>query len=355
MKDARSTWLQNWLDAWFPDGIELKPVSGDASFRRYFRAFTRSGQTYIVMDAPPQKEPLHAFLDINERLRAAGVHAPVIHAHDTEQGFVLLEDLGSTSYLDSLKACALSVHFATSPDIDGTSGFRCQDTLYAEAFAALIRIQKADTRGLLAYDASLLGKEIDLFDEWFLGRHLNLRLGSMHAGLLATTRENLIASALEQPCVFVHRDYHSRNLMWLPTNSPGVLDHQDAVCGPFTYDLVSLLRDAYVAWPSEKIRRWALQYHALAITSEVIEPIDEDTFLRWFDLMGLQRHLKILGIFARLHHRDRKSGYLADMPRVLTYVADIAPLYPQSQPLAELLSALPMDALLKSKAATCAP
>ncbi|APZ41877.1 aminoglycoside phosphotransferase family protein [Acidihalobacter ferrooxydans] len=334
--DPRRQMLDAWLTHHLPDTAPLEPASGDASFRRYFRALTRSGASYIVMDAPPAQEPLAPFLDITQRLAQADVHVPNVHAHDTHAGFALLDDLGTTPYLAALSPTTA-------------------DALYADAFATLLRIQRADCTGLPDYDAAMLGREMALFPDWFLGRHLGLTPDTAQRALLDTVNAALIASALAQPQVFVHRDYHSRNLMRTATDNPGVLDYQDAVRGPLTYDLVSLLRDAYVAWPEERIRAWALSYRDQAARAGICLAVDDATFLRWFDLMGLQRQLKVLGIFARLYHRDGKAGYLADLPRVLDALLRIAPRYPDTAPLAELLHTLDIPARLAKAAPPCAP
>jgi len=301
------------------------PASSDASFRQYFRVATAEGPV-ILMDAPPEFEDSHSFVDIDERLRAAGVNVPRILAADLEQGFLLLGDLGADIYLGQL-------------DADNA------DRLYGDALDALVAMQAhADHRGLPAYDAELLQREMALFPDWLLERHLGLDLGSARAALSATF-ERLEASALEQPRVFVHRDYHSRNLMRTPRDNPGVLDFQDAVAGPVTYDLVSLLRDCYVAWPDERIDGWIVQYRRLARDAG-IETGDAMNFRRWFDLMGVQRHLKASGIFARLYHRDGKTGYLADIPRTWGYIRARFGQYEELAPLAELADRLELDRLL---------
>ncbi|WP_455384716.1 aminoglycoside phosphotransferase family protein [Acidihalobacter prosperus] len=330
----------NALRAWLADRLgpvdALQPASGDASFRRYFRIRTADGRSYIVMDAPPEQEPLGPFLDVTRRLAQAGVHVPRIHAHDTAQGFALLDDLGSTHYLAEL-----------SPDR--------ADALYGDAFDMLLRIQRTACDGLPDYDRSALEREMALFPEWFLGRHLDLQLSPDQRAVLDGVESALVDNALEQPQVFVHRDYHSRNLMRTAQDNPGVLDYQDAVRGALTYDLVSLLRDAYVAWPDERVRAWALDYRDRAVGADLCATTDDATFLRWFDLMGLQRQLKVLGIFARLCHRDGKTGYLADLPRVLAYVMHVAPRHAETAPLAELLETLRIPALLDRQLRACVP
>lgn len=330
--EALNTWLADQLGAI----RALQPASTDASFRRYFRAFTADGGSYVVMDAPPQQEPLAPFLDIGRRLAGAGVHVPLVHVYDIGQGFALLDDLGSTHYLEVL-----------GPDT--------ADTLYGDAFHSLLRIQQTSCAALPVYDRLMLERETALFPEWFLGRHFGLKLdGSQRAELRAVDRA-LSAVAGEQPQVFVHRDYHSRNLMRTERNNPGVLDFQGAVRGPLTYDLVSLLRDVYVAWPEPRVRTWALDYRDRIVAAGLCERVADADFLRWFDFMGLQRQIKILGLFARLYRRDGKAGYLGDLPRTLAYILQVAPRYAESAPLAGLLHELEIPALLDRRLPACAP
>ncbi|BCO32816.1 aminoglycoside phosphotransferase [Thiohalobacter sp. COW1] len=318
--DERLEQLKQWLaDIGQPfDAIE--PASADASFRRYFR-LTDGESTRIIMDAPPEKEDSAPFVDIAARLQEAGVNVPEVLQQDLAQGYVLLSDLGHTLYLDAL-------------DADTVEG------LYADALDALAAMQAgADISGLPPYDTELLEREMRLFTDWLLQRQLGLELSDVERSLLETAFAGLIDNALAQPQVFVHRDYHSRNLMLLPTHNPGIIDFQDAVRGPLTYDLVSLLRDCYIAWPRERVNAWALGFRELAIRSGVLarETATEQDFLRWFDWMGVQRHLKAAGIFARLNLRDRKPGYLKDIPRTLAYIVEVAPDYAELQPLGEFI------------------
>lgn len=298
------------------------PASSDASFRRYFRIQTDDGPR-ILMDAPPRQEDSRPFVDVAERLLACGVNVPRILAADLEQGFLLLTDLGDDIYLGQLDE-----HNA--------------DALYGDALAALVTIQRgARAEGLPGYDAALLQREMALFPDWLLERHLGLDLSAVR-GDLALAFERLQASALEQPRVFVHRDYHSRNLMRTAVDNPGILDFQDAVAGPVTYDLVSLLRDCYIAWPDARIDRWIAHYRELAAAAG-IEIDGPDRFRRWFDLMGVQRHLKASGIFARLHHRDGKAGYLADIPRTWGYIQALLDRYEELEPLARVARRLELE------------
>ncbi len=294
---------------------ELKPASGDASFRRYFRIELADGTTRIVMDAPPPMEDCRPFVRICRAFEEVGLHVPHIFAQDLDQGFLLLSDLGSQLYLDAL-----------SP--------KTVDRLYGDALGALVVIQACGPlEGLPPYDRSLLLQEMELFREWLARRHLGLGLSGEEERMLDGVFDLLAANALEQPRVCVHRDYHSRNLMVTTPCNPGILDFQDAVVGPVTYDLVSLLKDCYIRWPREQVHQWAMNYFLLAQQSGVLQGEHEKDFLRWFDLMGVQRHLKAAGIFARLNRRDGKPGYLKDIPRTLGYIVELAPHYPELEEL----------------------
>jgi len=334
--NERNHLLTDWLDSRsFLDGYSLVPASGDASFRRYFRVTTEN-RTYIVMDAPPDKEDCTAYLDITARLQACGVTVPDIIDRDIEHGFLLLSDLGTRHYLDNLTE-------------------ENADELYGLALGALAKIQHAGaTTGLPPYDDTLLISEMQLFIDWLLGEHLNIKTGRREQDQLQQIFNLLTETALAQPRVFVHRDYHSRNLMVMENNdrrpSPGLLDFQDAVNGPLTYDLVSLLKDCYIKWPREWIRRWAMDYHR----EHCPGPGDIKEFLRQFDLMGVQRHLKASGIFARLYHRDGKAGYLADIPRTLSYITDLAGVYSELGPLIDLIEQR-VTPVLKETNTACAP
>lgn len=303
--DPRLERLHHWLAhdlGW--TGFELAPASADASFRRYFRV-TRPDATFVVMDAPPDKEDVGPYLTVASMLGAIGVHAPRVLGRNAAEGFLLLTDLGATTYLEALA------------DRDRAA------LLYADAIATLVRIQArgaSHAPSLPPYDEKLLRFEMSLFTDWLLGRHLGLEPGERETRDLVIAFDRLVANALEQPRVFVHRDYHSRNLMVCPGDNPGILDFQDAVCGASTYDLVSLLRDCYIAWPEPQVDRWALDFRREAVDAGLDAGRDTVQFLRWFDLMGIQRHLKASGIFARLWHRDGKPGYLPDVPRTLRYI-----------------------------------
>jgi len=312
--DSRLAELTRWVfeDLGFA-GALIEPASADASFRRYFRV-SRAADTYIVMDAPPEKEGLGPFLSVARTLLGVGLHVPVVLAKDLTRGFLLLSDLGRRQYLDEL----------TDTTVDG---------LYGDALDALSVMQAANRAAigeLPPYGAALLKREMELMPEWFLGRHLGLEISTAERGMLDRLFEALTQSALEQPSAFVHRDYHSRNLLVTGSENPGILDFQDAVWGPVTYDLVSLLKDCYIAWPRDRVRSWALQHRERLSARGIAVGADPAQFIRWFDLIGLQRHIKVLGIFARLYYRDAKSQYLKDLPRVLTYVRDAATDYAET-------------------------
>ena len=303
--------LKKWLkdDLGLPD-FDITPASSDASFRRYFRIIF-DGESRIVMDAPPEKEDSHPYVNIARKLFEIGLNVPQILAEDLGQGFLLLSDLGTTQYLEVLNEENV-------------------ERLYGDALGALTVLQACGPGAdeLPPYDLNLLMNEMELFREWFLGRHLGIELGEADNRMLNETFELLANSALEQPQVSVHRDYHSRNLM-VSDHNPGILDFQDAVFGPVTYDLVSLLRDCYIAWPRERVEQWAMGYHDIALHHGILREPQEGRFLHWFDLMGVQRHLKAIGIFSRLNYRDGKPGYLEDIPRTLNYVVEVSEQYPE--------------------------
>jgi hypothetical protein len=306
--------LKNWLDSELSlSEYTLTPASADASFRRYFRVL-HAGASYIVMDAPPDKEDSKPFVRLSRLFSDLGLNVPEVIDENTGQGFLLLSDLGSTLYLEALNEDTV-------------------ERLYGDALGALATLQACvpDNAALPPYDRALLLQEMELSREWLLGRHLGMSPDAAQTALVDAAFRLLAENALAQPQVCVHRDYHSRNLMVTGRNNPGILDFQDAVIGPVTYDLVSLLRDCYIAWPRARVEDWALGYQELALQSGILHEEHEDpvVFLRWFDLMGVQRHLKAAGIFARLHHRDGKPGYLADIPRTLGYVVEVAERYPE--------------------------
>ena len=315
--------------------IRIERASEDASFRSYWRISQISEDsaklpTRIVMDAPPAKEDLSPWLDIGTRLRRAGLHAPEILAVDRSQGFVLMEDLGTRTYL---------------PELDHARA----DALYADAFDALLRMQNAvDVAGLPDYNRQRLVDEMALCPQWLLERHLGVKLGSEEREVIEAAFALLAQSAEEQPRAFVHRDYHSRNLLVVDRGSapmdaefltsPGIVDFQDAVVGPITYDLVSLLRDCYVEGDVKRVDGWLEGYYMrLQATHLLGREVGLASMTRWFDLMGLQRHIKVLGIFCRLWYRDGKARYLADLPLVWRYTLTIARRYPELADFADLL------------------
>jgi aminoglycoside/choline kinase family phosphotransferase len=325
MIDSRLDTLRNWLKGleprWQLDLLTLTPASADASFRRYFRIESKNLDfpTLIVMDAPPQHEPLDAFIKVDLLLENAGLNVPQILEKNLAEGFLLLNDLGTKTYLAELN------HDSA-------------DRLYKDATHALIQMQLASKPNVLPnYDEALLQRELDLFPEWYLQKHLNIQLTDLQNTQVKQAFALIIKNNLAQAKVYVHRDYHSRNLMVTEKNNPGVIDFQDAVYGPITYDASSLWRDAYIAWPEERVIDWAIKFWEEGRQAGLPVPNDFGQFYRDFEWMGLQRHLKVLGIFARLFHRDGKDGYLKDIPLVLEYAIATANRYIELKPLARIL------------------
>ena len=323
--DLRLTQLKTWLTdvpalKLVPESI--RPASSDASFRRYFRIDSADGSTCIAMDAPPQHEDVRPFIHVAEVFGDTGVSVPKILAQDVERGFLLLTDLGATTYLQLLN----------------------HDTahkLYLDAIDALVLIQAQSKPAVLPeYDRALLHRELMLFPDWYVGKHLGVTLSDKQTEMLNKVFDALLANNLAQPQVYVHRDYHSRNLMVTGEGNPGILDFQDAVYGPITYDLVSLLRDAYIQWDEEMVLDWTVRYWERAKRAGLPVNPDIDAFYRDFEFMGLQRHLKVLGIFARLYHRDGKDAYLKDLPLVMEYTRKAAGRYKALSPLIVLLDEL---------------
>jgi aminoglycoside/choline kinase family phosphotransferase len=322
--DPRLSLIRTWLtrDLGWRVG-SIKVASADASFRRYFRisrgdvdpaGWAPKADTLIVMDAPPGKEDIAPYLKISSLLEQAGAHVPHVFASDARRGFIVMEDLGDTQYLSVLKAG------------------RGIDKLYGDALTTLANIQVRGIRAaqqLGPYDREPLERELNLMPEWFLGKHLGLELTPEERALITVTNEILINEAMLQPQVFVHRDFHSRNLMVLPNGGPGVIDFQDALRGPIGYDLVSLLKDCYISWSRERVERWVKGYRRVLGNLGANVGDSEYQFLRWFDLIGVQRHIKVLGIFCRLWYRDGKPGYLGDLPMVFEYVRDACKRYPE--------------------------
>nr|WP_096527807.1 phosphotransferase [Candidatus Nitrosoglobus terrae] len=304
---------------------QMTIASGDASFRRYFR-LRRKDISLIVMDAPPERENPSAFIYLANELSKLGLNVPKVLAQDLAQGFLLLSDLGEHQYLNRLNS-------------------NSAQRLYGDALAALLILQSegAGVLNLPLYTRDLLIKEMKLFGDWYLGQHLNVQIETALDNLFKI----LADSALDQPQVPVHRDYHSRNLMVTEKDNPGILDFQDAVKGPVTYDLVSLLRDCYIAWPQEKVVDWLYDYQQAAMRLKILVAVRPLEFMRWFDWMGVQRHLKAIGIFTRLNYRDGKSGYLKDIPRILSYLSIVANQYSELADLAELLRELPKPKVIE--------
>jgi len=319
----RQKQITTWLAALWPGrSFTLAPASADASFRRYFRVTLDDGATRIVMDAPPANEDCRPWLHVQQLFQAAGVHVPEVIAQDLDQGFLLLSDLGDTTYLQALNA-------------DNAV------PLYADAIAALVKIQQASRPAMLPeYDRALLRRELDLFPQWFLAEHHQLVLTPGDKQSLEAVFERILAVNLAEPKVFVHRDYHSRNLMRIaqPNGAnPGIIDFQDAVYGPISYDMVSLLKDAYIEWDEDLALDWLVRYWERARKAGLPVAADFGEFFRDYEWMGVQRHVKVLGIFARLYHRDGKDGYLKDLPLVARYLRKACERYSELGPLRKLL------------------
>lgn len=323
--DRARQWVQNTLGV---QSVDLQPASSDASFRRYFRVRAQNA-SMILMDAPPGREDCRPYLAVSELLEKAGVHVPTVHARNLDSGFLLLEDLGERCYLDEL---------------DENSA----PTLYGDALATLLTMQQqVSAKSVPEYDTALVMRELSLFGDWFLGRHLGVEITGTTGDVLSKSFRTLSKRFGEQVQVFVHRDYHSRNLMHTLERNPGVLDFQDAVSGPAAYDVISLLRDVYVEWPSESVEAWLLGYHRDALIQGLPITTDAAEFLRDADLIGAQRHLKIAGIFCRLYYRDGKSDYLQDIPLTLRYLLGECQRQPELAALHTLLEDLDVMAKLQ--------
>ena len=330
-QDLRLQQLKVWLDEQLPilfnaqdwgvvPPATLTAASSDASFRRYFR-WEGGGRTFVVMDAPPPQENCKPFVDIADLLAKSGINVPKIYAEDLPRGFLLLNDLGQKTYLDV---------------IDEQNA----DQLFADAIDSLLAFQQLPMDAPLpSYDVALLRRELELFPEWYVRRHLGIELDTRQQALWQRASDQLIDSALAQPKVLVHRDYMPRNLMISEPN-PGVLDFQDAVYGPVTYDITCLFKDAFLSWPEVRVREWQRGYWERAQQADIAVQADFAEFLRASDLMGVQRHLKVIGIFARICHRDGKPRYLADVPRFFAYIEAVLAERPELSDLAELLTSL---------------
>ena len=325
---SRDQLVTDWVASRFPNqSVEITPASADASFRRYFRLTWPDGGTRILMDAPPEKEDCRPFIHVAGLLAKAGLAAPRILDQDLASGFLVLTDLGRVGYLDALNA-----------------DLSLADTLMRPVLDVLVKWQLSSRAGTLPpYDATLLRRELDLFPEWFVGRHLGYQLGDDEKCMLDRTFRLLINSALAQPKVFTHRDLMPRNLMVVESEAhltPGIIDFQDAVYGPIAYDVVSLFRDAFISWDEEQEIDWVVRYWEKARAAGL--PVREDfgAFWREYELMGLQRHLKVLGIFCRLKYRDSKDKYIEDLPRFMNYARKTAGRYVALKPLLTLLDTL---------------
>ena len=327
MTDRKSA-MQTWLDSLGYRDYSLDIASEDASFRRYFR-IRHEAESFIIMDAPPDKEPCDVFVQVATKLRSAGLNAPEIIHENHAEGFLVLTDFGDRSYL----------HELTPTTVSG---------LYADAIDAVQNMQsRVDAADLPAYDEALLRREMGLFHDWFVHKLLGLELGSDLQQLWQKTMDTLTHNALQQPQVFVHRDFHSRNLMYVADGNPGILDFQDAVRGPVSYDLVSLLRDCYVDWPPQQVEQWVFDFHA---ASDLLQEkgIEAAEFMHWFNLMGAQRHLKAVGIFSRLKLRDGKDKFLRDIPRTLNYLLAVSNREPKLNELQTLINRLDLMARIQS-------
>ena len=308
--------IKIWLESigWGEWNIEV--ASADASFRTYYR-LRKESETYVLMDSSLLLESLPSFVDMNERLTSVNVRVPCIIVKNIKLGYLILEDFGNTHYLDILNK----------------NNYK---ELYKKAIDEIVKMQKADTQDLPLYDKTFLDFEMGLMQEWYLEKYMKLTLNKAQQDIIDTTLGNISDMVLTQPQnVFVHRDFHSRNIMLTPKNDIGIIDFQDARCGAITYDLVSLLKDCYIEWDKEEVEKLALYYR-----NSVNLDTDDETFIKWFDLMGLQRHIKVLGIFARLHLRDGKDGYLKDIPLTLKYVIETASKYPEFSDLVKLLKSV---------------
>jgi aminoglycoside/choline kinase family phosphotransferase len=322
MNDSRLLDLQNWLQHILPtQHFQIKKLAGDASFRRYFRIHL-SDKTLIAMDAPPDKENSQPFFAIAKAFSSLGIEVPHILNADLTKGFLLLSDLGDNLYLNELTD-------------------QNADELYSAALEVLPKIQSCEVipdYHLPHFNQELYSRELQLFLDWFLKKHLHFSLDIQQEYLIANTFEKLITSALQQPQVCIHRDYHSRNLLHINQKTVGVLDFQDAVIGPITYDAVSLLRDCYIAWPEADTARWTLQYYQHLREQKLLASHSENEFLLWFDWIGVQRHLKVIGIFSRLCYRDGKPTYLEDIPRIFNYLLSVCDKHTELKEMKNFLS-----------------
>ncbi len=325
--DAAIAWLNTASKGRFSS---IAVASVDASFRRYFRVTDADGKSAIVMDAPPPQENVRPFINVLQLLQGGGIHVPKLHAQDVERGFLLLDDLGRNTYLQTFEAL---------PSGDPTKATTI-NAMFCDAIDSLVKLQRIDpltaASPLGRYDAALLRRDVDLFPEWYLGRHLALELSNDEKNALERCYALLISSALAQPTVLVHRDYMPRNLMTMTEGNPGVIDFQDAVIGPIAYDIAALMRDAFISWPEPLVIDWVVRYWEGARKAGLPVRDDFSEFYREFEWMGLQRHLKVMGIFARINYRDGKPRYLADTPRFVAYARHVGARYSAFAPLLRL-------------------
>jgi N-acetylmuramate 1-kinase len=327
--------IKTWLTEQFGSIKSIAIASSDASFRGYFRVVFSAcnhpdlsvNKPYIVMDAPPEFEDINPFIRIGGFLESHGLNVPHIYAINSKQGFLLLEDFGKENYLDNINT-------------------ENADSLYQQAMSTLLKLQLIDKEQLINkkqgidlpdYNDELLNREMDLFEQWYVNKHLGIRLNTPQQQILKQTLAYLTEQILQQPIVIVHRDYHSRNLMLVDNNNPGIIDFQDAVIGPCTYDLVSLLRDSYICWPDKQVETWVDYFYQQLVQNNVIQNCSFATFMQWFDFMGMQRQIKVVGIFSRLFHRDSKKNYLNDIPQTWSYLKASSKKYPQFKEFYNLL------------------
>ncbi|RUM92367.1 MAG: aminoglycoside phosphotransferase [Thiomicrospira sp.] len=327
------SWLHTCKFLENTDFTQPEPASNDASFRRYYRISVTpiSGQSFtvIIMDAPPEHEDCEPFVRIATQLSQMGLTVPDVLEKDLRQGFLLLRDLGNDTYLSQLTE-------------------QSAEALYRDALQALVTMQvkgKTDAKSLPEYSVDLLNTEMNLFTDWLLAEHLDIGLSTSEQHHWLQLQKQLSDSARNQPQTYVHRDYHSRNLMVVSEGNPGILDFQDAVKGPLTYDAISMLRDCYITWPKEQVVEWQREYFLLLVKANMVSKQDWSGFLKAMDLMGIQRHLKASGIFARLYHRDGKAGYLNDIPTTLNYLFEVGQRYPETQSLVRLLESKVLPAM----------
>lgn len=316
--DARQQQLQAWLEEQYQHSVTLNPVVGDASFRRYFR-FMHKNNSLVAMDSPPNLEDCKPFVEIAKALQTIGVTTPEIIAANTHEGFLVITDFGDQLFHHALNSSNV-------------------DQFYGLAFDDLHKIQSSENLSgvkLEPFDEKFMRKELNFFTEWFLEKYLELKLDAEQETIINTTYDLLLKSAVEQPQVVIHRDYHSRNLMLLNNNQLGVIDFQDAMLGPITYDLVSMIRDCYIDWPKEQVEKWALSFYKVCLSNNRLDNISSEAFVKYFDLMGMQRHLKASFIFARKYLRDKNDFYLQFLPRTLNYIHYVANKYPELEPFAQ--------------------